>query len=185
MWGSMSPPKPRGTLRTYRVQLLKTGRSLHPTREVHHRHSPRLSRGGTGCLDAWRNRETRIPQKDVPARVSGFESQSIDHTPSAQPSGFLHPGSRPGLPHEDTVRTPRTSSDPTVPYPQAGPTRLGSPTVAGHHTSHTPYRSRSTVALGTTRPRTAPTRTAGPHNRSTCRRRDPAAGVATCVAGIS
>lgn len=33
MWGSMSPPKPRGTTRTYRVQLLKTGRSLHPTRE--------------------------------------------------------------------------------------------------------------------------------------------------------
>src|SRR5690606_15434230 len=65
--------------------------------------------------DAWRNRETRIPQKDVPARVSGFESQSIDYTPSAQPSGFLHPGSRPGLPHEGTVRTPRTSSDPTAP----------------------------------------------------------------------
>ena len=25
MWGSMSPPKPRGTTRTHRVQLLKTG----------------------------------------------------------------------------------------------------------------------------------------------------------------
>ena len=30
------------------------------------------------------------------------------------------------------MRTPRTSSDPTVPYPQAGPTRVGSPAVAGH-----------------------------------------------------
>lgn len=45
---------------------------------------------------------------------------------------YSRPGSRPGLPHEDTVRTPRTSSDPTVPYPQAGPTRIGSPAVAGH-----------------------------------------------------
>ena len=25
MWGGSSPPKPRGTTRTYRVQLLKTG----------------------------------------------------------------------------------------------------------------------------------------------------------------
>ena len=33
MWGRLSPPKPRGTTRTYRVLLLKTGRSLHPTRE--------------------------------------------------------------------------------------------------------------------------------------------------------
>ena len=51
--------------------------------------------------------------------------------------GIKLPGSRPGLPHEDTVRTPRTSSDPTVPYPQAGPTRIGSPAVAGHLLPHT------------------------------------------------
>ena len=31
MWGSTSPPKPRGTTRTYRVLLLKTGTTTRAT----------------------------------------------------------------------------------------------------------------------------------------------------------
>ena len=40
------------------------------------------------------------------------------------------------------MRTPRASSDPTVPYPQAGPARIGSPAVAGTNTyPHVPFAS--------------------------------------------
>ena len=51
------------------------------------------------------------------------------------------------------MRTPRTSSDPTVPYPQAGPTRVGSPAVAGHHAHpHVPSACSPTVSARDDRP---------------------------------
>ena len=51
------------------------------------------------------------------------------------------------------MRTPRTSSDPTVPYPQAGPTRIGSPAVAGHHAHpHVPSACSPTVSARDDRP---------------------------------
>ena len=57
---------PLNTTRTR--QTIKTGRSLHPTLEVHHRHSPCLSRGCAGCLARVGHLVSRRIQASVFAR---------------------------------------------------------------------------------------------------------------------
>ena len=144
MWGSTSPPKPRGTTRTYRVLLLKTGTTTRATstsdpgtvRAFHEEARAVPLSGESG--------HTRVIQAHVPERACRFEAclrdAALPHT-CGQGGASCHPGSRPGLPHEDTVRTPRTSSDPTAPYPQAGPARRALLPSRGTYLPTRPYRS--------------------------------------------
>ena len=64
MWGRTSPPKPRGTTRTHRVQLLKTGQD-------HYSHTLHI----TGTVRAF-HEEARAARLTSPA-AEAMDSKSI------------------------------------------------------------------------------------------------------------
>ena len=168
MWGRQSPPKPRGTTRTCRVLLLKTGRSLHPTQGVHHRHSPRLSRGGAGCHRrlAALDRGLQNLESGIDTRTPGHDSSSPstrggDCQGSARPK---HTATRRGVlarvghlvsrTAQDGVLvsstlTPSTVQGRALAHPvgqyRTPPRTCERTVVAGHHTSHTPLPQPHTL----------------------------------------
>ena len=118
MWGRLSPPKPRGTTRTYRVLILKTGRSLHPTREYITGTVRAFHEEARAVCSCGESRETRAIQDRVPERVCRFEAcqEYQPHTPLPQPQ---HRGARDakGPPSKDAQggQHPISLSSPTIP----------------------------------------------------------------------